>query len=329
MCQGWTVLSTSARLLRLMTVLQTQRFWSGPDLSDRLEVTPRTLRRDVDRLRSLGYAVDATSGPGGGYQLGRGTAIPPLELSDDEAVAVAVALESAADTFVGIGDVARRVRAKLDQVLPARLRRRVNALSAATVSVLAGAAKLDAEVLTALATACRDQERLEFSYIDRSKQATRRTVEPLSLAHVGNRRWYLIAYDVDKHGWRTFRVDRIATVHSVGPRFVPHEPPRDLEKYVADSISHAPYPYRARLRLRGRVEDLVRQIPPWCGVLEPLDHRSSILSTGAGSVEGLVCLMVLLGTDFEILEPRSLVPHVRKVSKRLARASQLTKEKRR
>jgi predicted DNA-binding transcriptional regulator YafY len=322
------VLGTSARLLRLMTVLQKRRFWSGAELSSELDVTARTLRRDVDRLRSLGYTVEATSGPGGGYQLGRGTVLPPLELADDEAVAVAVALESAADTFAGLSDVAGRVRAKLDQLLPARLRRRVSALSAVTMSLLGDAATLNADVLTTIATACRDEERLELSYTDREKQVTRRTVEPLRLAHVGNRRWYFIAYDVGKHAWRTFRVDRISAIHSVGPRFVPREAPKDVTQYVSDSISHAPCPYRARLKLEGRAESLARRVPPWCGVLEPLDARSSVLSMGSGSIEGLVCLMVLVGIDFEILEPRSLAAEVRKVSQRLARASQQTQKKR-
>lgn len=320
------MLGTSARLLRLMNVLQTRRFWTGAELSGELDVTPRTLRRDVDRLRTLGYAVEAQSGPGGGYQLGPGAVIPPLELADDEAVAVAVALESAADSFTGLGDAARRVLAKLDQVLPARLRRRVSALGAATVSVHGETAQLDAGVLMTLAAACRDGERLEFSYTDRKQQATRRTVEPLRLAHVGGRRWYLVAYDMQRRDWRTFRVDRIRAVHAVGPRFAPREAPKDLVRYVSDSISHAPYPHRARVKLSGRVEVLSKRIPPWCGVLEPFDERNSVLSTGAGSVEGLVCLMVLLGTGFEILEPRSLLREVKKISQRLARASR--KEKR-
>lgn len=322
------MLDTSARLLRLMAVLQTRRFWSGAELSDELDITPRTLRRDVDRLRSLGYAVEATSGPGGGYQLGRGTVLPPLELADAEAAAVAVALESAADTFEGLSEVAQRVLAKLDQVLPARLRRRVSALSTVTLSLPGDAATLSADVLTVIAAACRDQNQLELSYTDREKHVTRRTVEPLRLAHVGNRRWYLVAYDLDKHAWRTFRVDRVGAIHSVGPRFVPREPPKDLAKYVSDSISHAPYRYRVRLKLDGRADALARRVPPWCGVLEPLDDRSSILSMGASSLEGLVCLMLLIGTDFEILEPRSLAAEVHKISERLARASRPKKEKR-
>jgi predicted DNA-binding transcriptional regulator YafY len=315
------MLETSARLLRLLTVLQTRRFWTGSDLSEHLEVTDRTLRRDVDRLRSLGYAVDATSGPGGGYQIGKGSAVPPIQLTDEEAVAVAVALRSAADTFVGLSDVAMKVLAKLDQVLPARLRRRISALQSATVSIWGGGAVVDAELLTMLATACRDSERIEFSYTDRAEKPTKRTAEPLRLAHVGSRRWYLVAWDVEREDFRTFRVDRIQKILSVGPRFTPRDLPKDLATFVSDAISHAPYSHRARLKLRGSVSTLEKTIPPWCGVLEPLDDRHAVLSTGAGSIEALVCHMILTGMDFEILEPRSLAPQVRKISQRLQRAT--------
>ena len=321
------MLETSARLLRLLSVLQRQRFWSGNELASDLEVTPRTLRRDIDRLRSLGYAVEATSGPGGGYQLGKGSTIPPLQLGDDEAVAVAVALQSAADTFLGVSETAARVLAKLDRVLPARLRRRVSALGMVTVSILGSGARLDPDILTVLASACRDHERLELAYLDRTQRATRRKVEPLRLAHVGNRRWYLIAYDLDKDAWRTFRVDRIEAIHAVGPRFTPREAPEDLTQYVSDAIAHSPYRYRARLKLHGSADALAKRVPPWCGVLEPLDDESSFLSTGANSIESLVCLMVLAGVDFELLEPKTLAPQVRAISERLARAIRAIKKR--
>ena len=324
------MLETSARLLRLLTVLQTRRYWTGSALSDHLAVTPRTRRRDVDRLRSLGYAVDATSGPGGGYQLGKGTAIPPLHLADDEAVAVAVALQTAADVFVGLSDTAMRVFAKLDGLLPGRLRRRVTAIRTATISIMGAEATIDPDIVTILATACHDSERIELDYTDRSKQPTRRIIEPLRLARVGDRRWYLVAYDVERADWRTFRVDRVQSIRSIGPRFVPREPPEGVATYLAESISHAPYRYRARLLLHGSHERLSKRIPPWCGVLEPGDDRTSILRIGASSIEGLVCVMVVIGVDFEILEPKSLVPRVRKLSSRLVRAtdrSENTKEK--
>lgn len=315
------MLDTSARLLRLLSALQAHRYWNGQELAEHLEVTTRTLRRDIDRLRSLGYVVDATSGPGGGYQLGKGVAVPPLLLDDDEAVAVAVSLRSAADAFIGLGETVMGVLVKLDQMLPARLRRRVGALQSVTVSVTDGRPLLDPHVLTTLAAACRDNEQLGFGYRDHQGKASARRVEPLGLAHTGSRRWYLVAWDLDRQDWRTFRVDRIDARVSVGPRFAPRDPPADLAGYVARAISDVPYRYRARLKLRGSAETLSRQIPSWCGVIEPLDDDSCVLSTGAGTIEALVAQMILSGVDFELLEPLELAPQLRAIARRLDRAT--------
>lgn len=205
------MLETSARLLRLLSLLQAHRDWSGADLADRLGVTPRTVRRDVDRLRELGYPVNASPGTGGGYQLGAGAELPPLLLDDDEAVAVAVGLRTAAGQGIeGIGETSVRALAKLEQVLPNRLRRRVSALNAFTVPMLRGSgpSAVDPAVLTELANACRDCERLRFEYLDHGGSPTRRTVEPHRLVCTEHR-WYLVAWDVDRDDWRTFRVDRI------------------------------------------------------------------------------------------------------------------------
>lgn len=315
------MLETSARLLRLLSALQQHRYWSGQELAEHLEVTSRTLRRDVDRLRSLGYVVEATSGPGGGYQLGKGAAVPPLLLDDDEAVAVAVSLRSAADTFSGLGETVMGVLVKLDQMLPARLRRRVGALQSVTVSVTDGQPTLDPHLLTTLAAACRDNEQLDFVYRDHAGKASTRRVEPLGIAHTGSRRWYLVAWDIDREDWRTFRVDRIDPNPSVGKRFVPREPPADLATYVSRSISHDPYLHRARVKLRGSVATLSKQVPPWCGVLEPLDDESCVLSTGAHSIEALVAQLVLCDMDFELIEPQELAPALRQIAKRLDRAT--------
>jgi predicted DNA-binding transcriptional regulator YafY len=314
------MLATSTRLLRLLTSLQGRRTWAGPALAQHLEVTGRTLRRDIDRLRTLGYAVAATSGRGGGYQLGQGTALPPLLLNDEEAVAVVVALRSAADSFAGMGETAIGALAKLDQLLPRRLRRRAGALHAMTVSV-GQAGTIDAAVLTTLASACRDHEQVGFKYRDHAGKTEARTVEPLRLAHTGNRRWYLIAWDLARGDWRTFRVDRIAARPSVGARFVPRKPPEDLERYVARSISAAPYRYQARVRLRGSARALAAQVPPWCGVLEPVDDDSCLLSTGAGSLEALVCQIIVTGTDFEVIEPAELRAPILGIARRLARGA--------
>ncbi len=315
------MLDTSARLLRLLSVLQARRSWAGAELAERLEVTTRTLRRDVDRLRSLGYVIEATSGPGGGYQLGKGSHLPPLLLDDDEAVAVTVALRSAADGFAGLGETALGVLTKLDQLLPARLRKRVGALQAMTVSVGSGGApELDPVVLTTLAAACRDRERVRIEYHGRGAEASTRTLEPLRLAHTGSRRWYLLAWDLGREDWRTFRVDRIAAVEALGIRFAPREPPGGVARYVADSISHAPYRHRAVVRLRGSLSTLAGRVPPWCGVLEPEGDESCLLRTGAESMEGLACQLILTGVDFELIEPTSLRPRLRKVVERLERS---------
>jgi predicted DNA-binding transcriptional regulator YafY len=315
------VLDTSTRLLRLLSVLQARRFWSGAELAERLEITTRTLRRDIDRLRSLGYVIDATSGPGGGYELGKGSHLPPLLLDDDEAVAVTVALRTMADGVARLGDTALGVLTKVDQLLPARLRERVGALQAMTVTVGGDEAPaLDPTVLTTLAAACRDRERVRFGYRGRGAEASRRETEPLRLAHTGNRRWYLVAWDLGREAWRTFRVDRIEGVEVLGVRFAMREPPDDVARYVAASISYAPYRLRAVVRLRGSVATLAKRLPPWCGVLEPEGEESCLLRTGAESIEGLVCQLVVTGMDFELVEPKALRPRIRRVMERLERS---------
>jgi predicted DNA-binding transcriptional regulator YafY len=315
------MLETSARLLRLLSVLQSRRYWAGAELAGRLEVTDRTLRRDVDRLRSLGYAVEATSGPGGGYRLGNGTMLPPIALDDDEAAAIVVALRTAADSFADLSDTAMRALAKLDPLLPPRIRRRVGALDAATLSIGTPHDRVDTTLLTTFAAACRDRERVRFAYRSRVGEASTRTIEPLKLAHTGNRRWYLVAWDLDRADWRTFRVDRVAEILDVGPRFVPREPPDDLAKYVSDSITHFPYKHRARVKLRGSVESLAESVPPWCGVLEPYDDEHSVLVTGADTPDALVCQVLLARADFELIDSPELVAPMRAIARRLARAS--------
>ena len=315
------MLDPSTRLLRLLSVLQSRRFWSGPGLAERLEVTPRTLRRDIDRLRSLGYRVAATAGPGGGYQLAQGSAMPPLLFDDDEAVAIAVALRSAVDTFAGMGKTAVSALLKLNQLLPTRLHKRVGALHAVTVSVVGTKPVLDADTLTTLASACRDHRLVTLNYLDRKGKGSTRTVEPLRLAHTGNRRWYLVAWDLSRDAWRTLRVDRIGGRLVLGTLFEPRPPPDDVERYVAEAISYAPYRLRAKFKLAGSAATLAERIAPWMGLLEPLDATHSLLSTGAESVEGLVCQVMLCGVDFELLEPEELRPQLARIASRLQRAA--------
>lgn len=316
---GRAMLETSARLLGLLSVLQSRRFWSGSDLAERLEVNARTLRRDVDRLRALGYTVESTSGPGGGYQLGRGSEMPPLLLTDKEAVAVAVALRVATQSFIGFGEAAVEVLVKMEQLLPKRLRRRLGALEAVTVSLTSSSAGLDAEVLTTLASACREHQRLILSYKDRKGLCTKRRLEPHQLAHTPGQRWYLVAWDLDREDWRTFRLDRMEGSPQLGEFFAPRELPGGVEAYFASAFIEAPYEQSARLRLLGSFRELSEQVPAWCGVLEADGDTHCILSTGASSVEGLVCRMILTGTEFELLEPNHLLEAVREVSERLQR----------
>jgi len=314
------MLETSARLLRLLSLLQARRYWSGKELGERLEIDIRTVRRDVDRLRDLGYTVHASAGVGGGYRFGAGASMPPLLLDDDEAVAMTVALRSVAGGVSRLEDTAMRVLVKLDQILPPRLRPRLSALHAVTVSIASPAEPLDPEVLTSVAVACRDNERLQFDYCDRLGKTTSRTVEPLRLAHTG-RRWYLVAWDNGRTDWRTFRVDRIASGLKTGPRFQPREPPEDVAAYVARSIASMPQRYRARLKVKGSVEALAKKIPPWVGVLETLDERHCVLSVGGDSVESLVAHMMLAGLDFELLDPAELGGRLRLFARRLERAA--------
>src|SRR6476619_2562447 len=217
--------ATSGRLLKLLSLLQTRRDWTGDELARRLEVSGRTIRRDIERLRELGYPVDALTGPSGGYRLHAGTAMPPLLLDDDEAVAIAVGLRTAARASVtGIEETSIRALVKLEQVLPSHLRRRVNALGAVTTTLsYEGGPTADPQVLTLLAAACRDRERLRFGYQAREGERSRREAEPHSLVNVG-RRWYLVAWDCGRKDWRTFRVDRLTRPHASG-RFQPRELP--------------------------------------------------------------------------------------------------------
>lgn len=233
--------STGSRTLQLLSLLQTHRYWPGQELADRLGVSPRTLRRDVERLRDLGYPVDATRGLAGGYQLAAGASLPPLVVDDEEAVALAVGLRTAAQSGIaGVADASVRALAKVVQVMPPRLKRRVDALRVATQAAeLRPGPVVDAEALTVVAQACRDEERIAFSYVRRDGEASRRTVEPHRLVSVG-RRWYLVAYDLDRHDWRSFRLDRIAEPRPTGARFRPRTlPAADAAEFVRGSLAGA------------------------------------------------------------------------------------------
>ncbi|WP_078662666.1 helix-turn-helix transcriptional regulator [Streptomyces bicolor] len=317
------MLDTSARLLRLLSLLQSHREWSGAALADRLGVTPRTVRRDVDRLRELGYPVNASPGTGGGYQLGAGAELPPLLLDDDEAVAVAVGLRTAAGHGIeGIGETSVRALAKLEQVLPSRLRRRVGALNAFTVPMLRGPqpSAVDPAVLTELANLCRDAERLRFEYRDHEGAPTRRTVEPHRLV-CSERRWYLVAWDLDRDDWRTFRVDRIAPRPPHGPRFAPRTPPaEDLAAYVSQGVSTRAYASHAVVRLLVPLREAAERISPSAGTLEADGDAACILRTGAASLDVMVLHIMMIGIEFEVLEPVEFTEAIRGARDLLSRA---------
>ncbi|MFH8797394.1 helix-turn-helix transcriptional regulator [Streptomyces sp. NPDC017941] len=318
------MLETSARLLRLLSLLQAHREWSGPDLAERLGVTARTVRRDVERLRGLGYPVDASPGTGGGYQLGAGAQLPPLLLDDDEAVAVAVGLRTAAGQGVeGIGESSVRALSKLEQVLPGRLRRRVGALNAFTVPMLhtaRGRSTVDPSVLTELAAVCRDSERLRFAYEDHGGSTSRRTVEPHRLVCT-ERRWYLVAWDLDRADWRTFRVDRITPRPPHGPRVAPRTPPaEDLAAFVSRGVSTRAYAAQATVRLHVPLAEAAQRVAPSDGTLEAESESTCLLRTGAGSPEFMVFHLMFLGMEFEVLDPVGLNEQLRAVRDRLSRA---------
>lgn len=301
------MLSTSARLLRLAALLQSRRHWSGADLAAALAVDARTVRRDVDRLRELGYPVEASAGIGGGYALGRGADLPPLVLDDEEAVALAMALRVATASIGGLEDTAVRLLAKLDHLLPARLKRRASALHAMTLTLRLGEPLADAALLSTLATSCRDCRSVTFSYLDHHGTASRRQVQPLRLASYG-RRWYLVGWDVARADWRTFRVDRIKPKPAVGDAFPARTPPPDVAAKIERGIAYAPFAHRITLRLEGPVALHSRTIPTWCGLLESDGDRHSLLRIGADSLEALVAQVVMVGRPAEVVEGHALVP---------------------
>ena len=319
-------MSTSARLLKLLSLLQTRRDWSGDELADRLEVSGRTIRRDVERLRDLGYPVDALSGPSGGYRLKAGTAMPPLLLDDDEAVAIAVGLRTAAGAAVtGIEETSIRALVKLEQVLPSHLRRRVNALQSVTDTFIPTGPTVDPECLTVIAGAARDVQRLRFLYCARGQTESRREVEPHRLVTIG-RRWYLVAWDTQREDWRTFRVDRLSEPAATGVRFSPRElPETDATAYVLKNLSGAVSRYQARVTLHAPAAELEEREHHLQGRLRPLGPSSCELTTADDRLDWLAMRIGMLGVAFEIHEPPELVAHVAALGERCVRAARASR----
>ncbi len=316
---------TSGRLLELLSLLQTRREWPGGELADRLGVSCRTIRRDIERLRGLGYPVDSLTGPAGGYQLRAGTAMPPLLLDDEEAIAIAVGLRTAARASVtGIEETAVRALVKLEQVLPTHLRRRVRALGSATISPPVGGPTVDPQDLTVIAGACRESERLRFAYRSRDGTDSRREVEPYALVNLG-RRWYLLAWDPRREDWRSFRVDRLARPASTGVRFTPRRlPAKDAAAFVKDSIIRAPNRFEARLTLRAAADEIAGRVPAYWGTIEPIDAHTCEYRTGDDDLGWLALRslrVAMLVAEFEVHEPPELVEHLRTLAERLGHAT--------
>jgi len=319
------MLETSARLLRLLSILQSRRDWTGRELASRLGVTTRTVRNDVERLRRLGYPVDATPGLGGGYRLGAGAVIPPLLLDDEEAVAVAVGLRTAAGGSVaGIEESSVRALAKLQQLLPAPLRRRVSALEAFTVPAPVPGPAVGAGTLTALAAACRDRQRVRFDYRQHDGTESRRDVEPHRLVNVG-RRWYLVAWDTGHQAWRTFRVDRVGMrPNHAGPRFAPRQlPDGDAALHVLKGTGSAMWNYRADVIAHAAAEVLIRRLPPSVEV-SPIGKSTCRVRVGSDTPQMLALYLGMLGADFEVEDPEAhpeLMRHLHELAGRYRRAA--------
>ncbi|GAA4726415.1 helix-turn-helix transcriptional regulator [Phytohabitans rumicis] len=313
---------TSGRLLTLLSLLQTPREWPGSELAQRLGVSLRTIRRDVDRLRELGYPVQATMGAIGGYRLVAGKAMPPLLLDDDEAVAIAVGLRTAASHAVeGIEEASVRALAKLEQVLPSRLRHRVGTLGAATVPLTTWEPPtVDPSRLTVLAGAITGHERLRFRYRSHEGTETDRLVEPHRLVSAG-RRWYLVGYDVERGDWRMFRVDRVREPRPTGVRVPPRPlPAQDAAAYVTAQLTRFAPVYRAVATLHAPIEQVAGRVGDSPGDLVPIDAHSCRLNSHTDTLQWLASRLVMLGCEFEVHEPPELIAHLREIAGRVGRS---------
>ncbi|MFG2370901.1 helix-turn-helix transcriptional regulator [Streptomyces sp. NPDC048504] len=314
---------TPARLLQLLSLLQTPREWPGGELADRLGVSRRTVRRDIDRLRELGYPVQATLGSDGGYRLVAGKAMPPLVLDDEEAVAIAVGLRAGAGhALEGVDEASVRALAKLEQVLPSRLRHRVATLQAATTPLTSGdGASIAPETLTVMASTVAGRERLRFAYRAKDGTESRRQTEPYRLVSTG-RRWYLVAYDLDREDWRTFRVDRVSQPFATGARFTPRElPTGSAAEYLRQSMHRRQETYEYAVTFAAPADVVAARIPSWLGTPEPLDeHSCRLRATTGDAVDWLAVRLAMLGCEFTVQEPEELVRSVRELGERLSRA---------
>ncbi|NVM87579.1 putative DNA-binding transcriptional regulator YafY [Variovorax sp. SG517] len=315
------MLSATARLIRLLSLFQAQRSRTGADLAARLEITERTLRRDVDRLRSLGYTVDSTSGVAGGYRLGAGTAMPPLLLEDEEAIAVALGLGNPAGATGDIGNASMRALAKLEQLMPPRLRRRLDSVRASVVPVMHDKSPVRLKAVSFLAEACTERLELRFGYRDHHDAVTKRTAQPHRVVQTG-RRWYLLAWDTAREDWRTFRLDRIVDPEPTGERFTPRRLPHgDVASYMEHALKVSPYLHHAQVVVHAPAGALEPYLGWVSGTPQDAGEGATRIATGANSLDALSVWLGCLPYDFEVESPRELVEHLALVASRLARSA--------
>ena len=312
---------TIGRLLAMLSALQTQPGITGPQLADRFGVTARTVRRDVERLRGLGYAVESAAGAAGGYRLGwGGSAVPPLIVDPEEAVAIAVCLRAGAhDSVAGISEAASRALTRIEQMLPARLRPQVAAVSAATLRLPAAGEAVDGDVLVTVSRACRECEVLQITYENAQGATSERRLEPYRVVNAG-RRWYLVARDRRKAQWRTFRLDRIGAAALTGHRFTRADPP-DAAAFVGEAITTAPYRYRVRVEIGASLDRVAERVPPTVGVLEAVDAETTLLTIGSDDLDWVAFHVGLLGLPVRVREPEALRERLVELATRLREAA--------
>ncbi|MBL1079615.1 YafY family transcriptional regulator [Nocardia sp. 2] len=314
-----------ARMLRLLSLLQTRRFWGGNELAERLEVTLRTVRRDIERLREMGYPVEATTGHAGGYRLASGTDMPPLLLDDDEAVALAVALHTASSGVVGMEETALRALAKLEQILPARLRHRVTAVGAATVPMgplpWNPVPRADPTVLATLAAACRDHEIVGFDYRTRDGATDRRRIEPYALVFVTGR-WYLLGHDTRLADWRVYRADRVSDLTPTGHRAPSRElPADDPAAYVAARLATGPARYRAEVTVPLDAATAAARAFALPARVHPVDDHTSRLDLSSDSPRDLAAQLLGLAPEATVTGTAELAPHLEQLGRFLLEAA--------
>lgn len=314
---------TTGRTLALLGLLQSRREWSGAELRERLEVSDRTLRRDIDDLRALGYGIEATPGVGGGYRLGPGAAVPPLALATDEAVAIAVGLRAAAVGVVtGIEDAAARALAKLEQSLAPSTRRQIADVERAMVPLRPGRGGVDLSAVTAIARAVAESRRLRIEYERPAGESVQRVVEPHRIVHTAQR-WYLIAWDVDRGAWRTYRIDRVHATTALRERFTARAVPDEtLRRFTSRSISTAPYPVRARVRMRAPADEVRRHFGPTVAEVVDAGDGTSVLTTGAHRAEEIALHLGTSGIAFEVLDGDELRTALEALSRAFAVAAE-------